>query len=57
MIAIPYEEATGNTANGILNLYGGDGNDKIEGAHKANTSLIQGNDGNDKIIGGIEFLD
>lgn len=40
MIAIPYDEAIGNTANGILNLYGGDGNDKIEGAHKANTSLI-----------------
>ena len=40
MIAIPQDEAIGNTANGVLNLYGGEGNDKIEGAHKANTSLI-----------------
>ena len=40
MIAIPQDEATGNTATGVLNLYGGSGNDKIEGAHKAGSSLI-----------------
>ena len=37
-------------------IFGGDGDDYIEGAHKGGkSSLIQGNAGNDKIIMGDEI--
>ena len=38
-----------------MNIYGGEGNDKIQGPHIANNTSLQGGNGNDKLIGGNQF--
>ena len=41
------------TGGDNVNIYGDEGNDKIEGIHNVtNSSLIQGGDGDDKVIAG-----
>ena len=55
MLAIPFDEAADNMAEGQMNLFGGAGDDWLESTFKTNIVGIEGGDGNDKIIGGKSF--
>ena len=49
---MPEPPATAQRRNLTVNMKGGEGNDRLEGVHKARDNKIYGGDDNDKIIAG-----